>query len=253
MRIKLGAGLCLAILTGQLLPLSTPAHAKEVCWTAGNGAQVCQDDGTGPGSGQGSGTGGGDVSGGGSGVPGAVPPLPPPPPVAVAPPVVAPVPAPPVPAAPAAPAPVPAPGSIQLNIEPKYQAPQDPAPVVPVPDPNGVQSQMAEAPGTQAGITNPEAPADVTGTADSPAPQPTEQIVPVTGETSASPTPTSSNADGQTVIRAETASASVDLPSWLVLVFAVAGILIIGFGAAAYYFIIRPRQLGRRSAKGTRA
>jgi hypothetical protein len=252
MRINVGAGLCFAILTGQLL-LSTPAHAEIVCTTAPNGAQVCGDNGTGPGSGQGSGTGGGDVSGGGSGVPGAVPPPPPPPPVAVAPPVVAPVPAPPVPAAPAAPAPVPAPGSVQLNIEPKYQAPQGPTPVVPVPGPNGVQSQMAEAPGAQAGITNPESPADASGGADSPAPQPTEQIVPVMGETSASPTPTSSNAEGQIVIRAETASASVDVPTWLILAFAVGGILIIGFGAVAYYFIIRPRQLGRRSAGGTRA
>jgi hypothetical protein len=164
---------------------------------------------------------------------------------------VAPVQAPPVPAAPAGPAPVP--GTVQLNIEPKYQAPQGPAQVVPVPVQNAVQRQMAEAPGAQAGITDPEEPADVSGAEEASAAQPSEQVIPVMGETSAIPTATASNADGQIVIRAETASASVDLPTWQVLVYAVAGILVIGMGAAGYYFIIRPRQQGRRSAKGTRA
>jgi hypothetical protein len=51
------------------------------------------------------------------------------------------------------------------------------------------------------------------------------------------------------VIRAETASVFVDVPTWQILVFAVAGILVIG-GAAAYYFIVRPRQLGRRTGGG---
>ncbi|WP_354214809.1 hypothetical protein [Arthrobacter sp. UYCo732] len=154
-----------------------------------------------------------------------------------------------------APAPVPAapaPGTVELSIVPKYQAPPGPAQVIPVPDQqNAVQSPLAEAPGAQAGITNPEAPAETGAPGDATMPPTTEQAA-VTESATAGPTSTSSNAVGQTVIRAETASASVDVPTWQVLFFAVAGVLVIG-GTAAYYFFIRPRMLGGRTEGGTRA
>lgn len=243
MRIKLGAGLCLAILAGPLL-LSTPAHAEQVCQIAPNGSQYCYDDGTGPGSGEGSGVGGGNVGSSGSGAPGAVPP--PPPPV-VAPP--APAPAPPILAP--VPAPAPAPGTVEVGIVPRYQAPQGPAQSIPVPDQNVRQSPLAEAPGAQAGITNPDAPAETGATGEATVPPPTDQAAATESDT-AIPAPTSSNTVRETVIRAETASASFDVPNWQVLVFAVAGILVIG-GAGAYYFLLRPRHLGRRTRGGPRA
>lgn len=89
-------------LSGGVL-LATPAQAAQVCWTAANGSQVCQDDGTGPGSGEGNNNSSGNVSPG-SNETGAVPPPPPSP--SIQPPSLIPIPNVAPPTRPESPAPV---------------------------------------------------------------------------------------------------------------------------------------------------
>jgi hypothetical protein len=134
-----------------------------------------------------------------------------------------------------------------LQIIPQNPAPQGPAQVIPVPGQNGVQAPAGEAPGAQAGITNPETPAESAAVPESRTPQPTDPASSASETASASASASASETAARIVIEADTTSASAEAPTGVVLILATAGTLIAGLAAAAYWFILRPRQLARRN------
>lgn len=179
--------LALPIAVGSAVMTSAPAFAETVCWTAANGAQICQDDGSGGQTPGGLGT----VGSGGITTPGQAPEAPAPQyqaPQAPVPKYVAPAPVyvPPAQQAPAAPAAPVAPAPVQQQ----YQAPAQQAGSVPVqqaPAPVEPQGQQPAAPaGDQPAAVNP-----AEQQASTPAPA-ASQASPSSPVASMSPTPTPS-------------------------------------------------------------